>query len=66
MACKNFQQESHIFNKHAKFTVIDQLTNTSKSKETLTQRLIEIKNFWILKLDTLNPKGFNTGLDRQI
>ena len=35
MACKHFQQESHNFNKHAKFTIINQLMNTSKSKETL-------------------------------
>ena len=50
MACKHFQQENHNFNKHAKFTITGQLTNTSKSKEEL---------FWILKLDTIYPKGFN-------
>ena len=48
MVCKQFQQGSHNFNKHAKFTIIDQLTNTSKFKETFTQRLIERQNFWIL------------------
>ena len=37
MVSKHFQQESHNVNKHAKFTIIDQLTNTSKSKETLIQ-----------------------------
>ena len=36
ITCKNFQQESHNFDKHAKFTVIDKLTNTSKCKESLT------------------------------
>ena len=56
MACKHFLQESHNFKKHAKLTVFDQLTNTSKSKKTLTQRLIERENIWILKLDTLYPK----------
>ena len=45
MACKHFQQESHNFNKHAKFITIDQLTNTSKSKETLTQRFFVRENF---------------------
>ena len=64
IACKHFQQESHNFNKHAKFTIIDQLTNTSKPIETLTQRLIERENFLILKLDTLYPKGFNMGLSK--
>ena len=64
MACKHFQQESPNFNKHTKFTINDQLKNTSKYKETLTQRLIERENLWILKLDTLYPKGFNMRLSK--
>ena len=64
MACKHFQQERDNFNQHAKFTIIDQRANTSKSKETLTQRLIERENFWISKLDTLYPKGFNMELSK--
>ena len=60
-ACKPFQQESYYFKKHAKFTIIDQLTNNFRSKETLTQRLVARESFCILKLDTLYPKGFNTG-----
>ena len=42
-------------------------TNTSKSKEALTQRperRTERENFWILKLDRLYPKGFNMGLTK--
>ena len=38
MGRKHFLQGSHNFNKLPKFTIIDQLLNTSKSKETLTQR----------------------------
>ena len=64
MACKQFQQESHNFDKYAKFTIIAQLTKTSKSKETSTQRLIERENFWILKLDTLHQETFNKGLSK--
>ena len=64
MACKYCQQESLNFNKYAKFTIIDQLTNTSQSKETLAQRLIEREKFWILKLDALYSKGFNMGLSQ--
>ena len=64
MIWKHFQQGSDNFNNQAKFTIIDQLTNTSKSKETLTQRLIERENFWILKLDTLYPEGFNMRLSK--
>ena len=51
-----FQQESHNFSKYAKFTIIDLLTSTFISKETLTQWLIKRENFWVLKLDMLNWK----------
>ena len=64
MAFKHFQQGSHNFNKHAKFMNVDQWTNTSKSKETLTQQLIERENLLILKLDTLCPKGTRMGLSK--
>ena len=56
MACKYFQQENHNFNKHAKFIIINQLTNICVSKKTFTQQLIKRENFWILKLSTLYPK----------
>ena len=56
IACKHFQQESNNLNKHAKFTFINQLTNTSKSKETFTQLLIKSEDFWILKLDSSSGK----------
>ena len=58
MTCKHFQQESHNFNIHAYFTIINQSINTSISKESPTQRLIKRENLWILKLDTLYLKGF--------
>ena len=64
MACKHFQQENHNFNKHGNLTIIDQLTNTSKSKETLTQPLIKRENLWILKLDALCRKDFNMELTK--
>ena len=65
LSCKHFQQESHNFNNHTKFTITDRLTNTFKSKQTLTQRLNEREIFWILKLDTLYPKGFNMEPSKQ-
>ena len=64
MACKYFQQENHNFNKHAKFIIINQLTNISVSKKTLTQQLIKRENFWLLKLSTLYPKCFDTKLSK--
>ena len=64
MASKCFQQESHNFSKNVTFTIVEQLTNTSKPKETLIQRLTERENFRILKLDTLYPKSFNMELSK--
>ena len=45
LACRHFQEKIHIFKKHAKFIIIDKLTNTTKSKDILHKRLIERENF---------------------
>ena len=46
--------------KHAKFTLIEQLTEISNvSKNTLRLRLKRREDFWIIKLETLAPKGLN-------
>ena len=52
-------RDNLVFKKHAKFIIIDKLTNTTKSEDTLRQRLIERENFWIQKLETLHPKELN-------
>ena len=57
MACKHFQQESHNFNKHANFIIINRLANASKSKETHNQWIIKREDHLILKLDTMYPTG---------
>ena len=42
MACKHFQQESHNFNKHAKFTIIDHSTfSTGKSQFQQTCKIYQ-------------------------
>ena len=41
LACRHFQERNHVFNKHAKFIILDKLTNTAKSKDVLRQRLKE-------------------------
>ena len=58
-ADKHFTLPGHDFNKNAKFTLIEKLTNTYKvATETLKERLNR-GNFWILKLRTLTPNGLN-------
>ena len=62
--CQYFREKNHNFNKHAKFIIIDKLTNTKKAKEILRQRLIQRENFWIQTLDTIYPKGLNQELNK--
>ena len=50
--------------KHAKFTLIEQLTETSNvSKDTLRLSLKWREDFWIIKLKTLAAKGLNQELN---
>ena len=54
----------HDFNKNAKFTLIEKLTNTNKvATETLKERLKNRENFWIIKLRTLTPNELNQELN---
>ena len=55
-------KKNHVFNKHVKFIIINKLTNTTKSKDILRQRLIERENFQIQTLETLHPKRLNQEL----
>ena len=59
---RQLQKKQHVFNKNAKFIIIEKLTDTTKSKDILRQRLIERENFWIQMLETLHPKGLNQDL----
>ena len=62
-ADKHFTLPEHDFNKNAKLTLIEKLTNTNKvATETLKERLKNRENFWIIKLRTLTPNGLNQGL----
>ena len=45
LACRHFQEKKDVFSKHTKFTIIDKLTNTTKSKDILSQRLTKEKIF---------------------
>ena len=60
-ADKHFTLPGHDFNKNAKFTLIEKLTNTNK-KKTLKKRLKNRENFWIIKLRTFTPNGLNQEL----
>ena len=62
-ACNHFKMHGHNFMKHAKFTLIEQLTEMSNiSKDTLRLRLKRREDFWIIKFKTLTPNGLNQEL----
>ena len=57
----------HSFNLHAKFTLIEQLSNIHKTdKGTLKFQLKRRVDFWIQKLRTLTPKVLNQELNNVI
>ena len=60
----HFRKPGHSFNLHAKFILIEQLSNIQTTdKETLKFRLKPREDFWIQKLETLTPKGLNQELN---
>ena len=63
-ACLHFHNNTHDFNRDAKFTIIEQLKNTEdKSEEQRETIILQRENFWIKKLQTLTPHGLNQELN---
>ena len=63
-ACKHFHGDGHDFNRDAKFTIIEQIRDVNqKSKEQINHTILKRENFWITKLKTLTPYGFNQELN---
>ena len=61
--CKHFHDGDHVFNRDAKFTIIEQVRKTF-SKEQTRSLLEQRENFWIKTLKTLKPYGLNQHLNR--
>lgn len=59
----HFLQPGHNFERDAKFTIIEKVTKTDISKEDMTNLLLRREDFWMTKLGTLQPNGFNIGLN---
>ena len=60
----HLKQPGHNFKKHAQFTLIEHINNIINTDiDTIKIRLKRKKDFWILKLDTLTPKGLNQELN---
>ena len=62
--CRHFNQTSHNFKDHARFTIIETLKDQNKDLATKRRTLEDREDFWIKKLKTLTPNGFNQTLNR--
>ena len=60
---QHFKLPGHNFNQHAKFILTERLDNTSIDKDLATLTLKKREVFWILRLKTLQPDGFNAELN---
>ena len=61
--CQHFKQPGHNFNRDAKITIIEELKNKGRSLKTMRKILEQREDFWIKKLKTLHPDGFNMELN---
>ena len=59
----HFLEPGHDFNIHGKFTFIEQLRKKDLTNMEKTRLLKEREDFWIKKLQTLTPNGFNQELN---
>ena len=63
----HFRKPGHSFNLHAKFTLIEQLSNIHTiDKDALKFRSKRRKDFWIQKLETLTLKPPETLLSNHV
>ena len=60
---RHFLLLGHNFDHHFKLAIIEEITNQNMAKEKIRDVLMHGKDFWILKLDTLQPNGFNEDLN---
>ena len=60
---QHFRKLGHDFNKHATFTFIEQLKHTDRPKLEKRKILEKREDFWIMKLETLKPRGLNAKLN---
>ena len=60
---RHFDQPSHDFNKDFRIIVIEEIVSKNLTKEQTRKILLKREDFWIVKLGTLHPRGFNDKLN---
>ena len=59
----HFGQPGHSFDKDARFTIIEKVKKSNIQKDEVADLLLRREDFWIKQLQTIQPHGFNQGLN---
>ena len=59
---QHFREPNHSFDDF-RMIVIEEITDRNMTKEQIRHTLLKREDFWILKLQTLEPQGFNDRLN---
>ena len=60
---RHFNQPGHSFNRDFRIVVIEEITKKNLTTEQMRNLLLKREDFWIQKLGTLHPRGFNDKLN---
>ena len=60
---KHFREPGHDFNRDFRIIVIEEISKKDLTKEQTRTLLLKREDFWIQKLGTLEPAGFNDKLN---
>ena len=59
----HFNEPGHDFNRYFRIIVIEEITKKNLKTDQMRELLLRREDFWILKLGTLHPRGFNDKLN---
>ena len=60
---QHFREENHNFDRDFRIIMIEEISDKNMTREQVRKTLLKREDFWIKKLDTLEPKGFNDKLN---
>ena len=63
---RHFLLPGHDFDRDFKLTIIEQINNKDMTREKTRETLERREDFWITKLGTMHPNGFNDKLNHEM
>ena len=60
---QHFREQDHDFNKDFRIIIIEESSDRNMTREQVRHTLHKREDFWIKKLQTLEPNGFNDRLN---